>query len=69
MLASKLHDMVHARTKHIKIRYHFSRQAVKSGEVKFIYCPTELMLADALTKLSEIKFTKFILRHKTRSER
>jgi hypothetical protein len=27
-------DTVQARTKHINIRYHFSRQAVKSGEVK-----------------------------------
>ena len=53
-------DMVQARTKHINIRYHFSRQALKSGEVKLIYCPTELMLADALTKaLCEVKFEEF----------
>jgi hypothetical protein len=52
-------DMVQATTKHINIRYHFSRQAIKSGEVKLIYCPTELMLADALTKaLCEVKFEK-----------
>ena len=37
-------DMVQARTKHMNIRYHFSRQAVKFGEVKLIYCSTELML-------------------------
>jgi len=53
-------DMVWDLTKHISIRYHFSRQAVKSGEVKPIYCPTELMLGDALTKaLREVKFAKF----------
>ena len=53
-------DMAEARTKNINIRYHFSCQAVKSGEVKFINCPTELMLADALTKaLCEVKFAKF----------
>jgi len=52
--------MVQARTKHINIRYHFSRQAVKSGEVKLIYCSTELMLAHALNKaLCEFKFAKF----------
>ena len=52
--------MVQARTKHINIRYHFSRQAIKSGDVKLIYCPTELMLADALTKaLCEVKFATF----------
>jgi hypothetical protein len=54
-------DMVQAQTKHINIRYDFSRQAVKSGEVKLIYCPTEVMLADALTKaLCEVKFAKFV---------
>ena len=53
--------MVQAQTKHINIRYDFSRQAVKSGEVKLIYCPTEVMLADALTKaLCEVKFAKFV---------
>ena len=55
-------DMVQPRTKNINIRYHFSRQAIKSGEVKLIYCPTELMLADALTKaLCEVKFAKFAI--------
>ena len=40
--------MVQARTKHVNIWYHFSSQAVKSGEVKLICCPNELMLADAM---------------------
>jgi len=52
-------DMVQARTKHINIRYHFSRRAVKPGDVKLIYCSTGLMLAGALTKaLCEVKFPK-----------
>ena len=56
-------------------RSHFSRQAVKSGEVEVIYCPTELMLADALTKaLRESQVCKicninFNSSHTTRSER
>jgi hypothetical protein len=55
-------DMVQARTKHMKIRYHFSRPAVESEQVKLIYCPTELMLDDALNKvLCEVKFAKSIL--------
>ena len=45
-------DVVQPQTEYIENRYHFSRQAVKSGEVKLIYYPTELMLADALTKAS-----------------
>jgi hypothetical protein len=52
--------MVQARTNHIIIRYHFFRQDIKSAEVKLIYCPTELMLADALTKvLCQVKSAKF----------
>ena len=43
-------DNFHARTKHIDIRYHFIRQEVDSGTFKLIYCPTEDMVADILTK-------------------
>jgi len=55
-----MNDMVQARTKHIENRHNVLRQAVKSGEVKLVYCSTEVMLADTLTKaLSEVKFEKF----------
>ena len=40
----------HARTKHIDIRYHFIRFVVDNGSVKLIYCPTDDMTADTLTK-------------------
>jgi hypothetical protein len=40
----------HARTKHIDIRFHFIRWIVKNGSIKLVYCPTEDMVADALTK-------------------
>jgi hypothetical protein len=40
----------HARTKHIDIRYHFIRWIIEDGHVKLIYCPTNDMLADTLTK-------------------
>ena len=40
----------HARTKHIDIRFHFIRWIVEDGKVKLIYCPTEDMVADTLTK-------------------
>jgi len=38
------------RTKHIKLRYFFIKQYVDSGEFSVVYCPTELMVADILTK-------------------
>ena len=43
-------DNYHARTKHIDIRYHFIRQVVASGALKLVYCPTDDMTADILTK-------------------
>ena len=40
----------HPRTKHIDIRFHFIRWVVENGSLHLIYCPTEDMLADTLTK-------------------
>jgi transposase InsO family protein len=40
----------HARTKHIDVRYHFIRWVVDQGVVWLMYCPTEDMVADVLTK-------------------
>jgi len=43
-------DNFHARTKHIDIRFHFIRHSVETGAFKLIYCPTDDMVADILTK-------------------
>ena len=43
-------DNYHARTKHIDIRYHFIRQVVADDTITLIYCPTDEMAADFLTK-------------------
>jgi hypothetical protein len=43
-------DTFHARTKHIDIRYHFIRYVIDNGFIHLIYCPTEDMKADILTK-------------------
>ena len=40
----------HSRAKHIDIKYHFVRQAVEEKSIQLVYCPTENMLADILTK-------------------
>ena len=51
----------HPRSKHIDIRYHFIAEKVKSGAIKVMWCPTDSMTADILTKpLPREKFTKFI---------
>ena len=49
----------HNRTKHIDVRFHFIREKVVSKEVKVIYCSTEDMLADIMTKgLTKKKFQR-----------
>jgi len=40
----------HARTKHIDIRFHFLRWISEKGAVRLLYCPTDEMVADTLTK-------------------
>jgi hypothetical protein len=40
----------HPRTKHIDIRFHFIRWIIEEGSLRLIYCPTDDMVADTLTK-------------------
>ena len=40
----------HGRTKHFDIKAHFIRDHVEKEDVEVIYCPTELQVADMLTK-------------------
>jgi hypothetical protein len=43
-------DNYRARTKHIDLRYHFIRQVVANDVLSLVYCPTDDMVADILTK-------------------
>lgn len=50
----------HKRSKHIDIKYHFSREQVEKNIIKLHYIPTGSQLADALTKpLPAAKFIEF----------
>ena len=40
----------HPRTKHIDVRYHWIHWVVEKGSIHLVYCPTDDMVADALTK-------------------
>jgi hypothetical protein len=42
--------MLHSRTKHIDVRYHFLRDNVEKGNIDLIHVPIEKQLADILTK-------------------
>ena len=41
----------HTCTKHIDIQYHFICYIVEAGTIKLVYCPTDDMTADMLTKV------------------
>ncbi|KAJ2936017.1 hypothetical protein H1R20_g1077, partial [Candolleomyces eurysporus] len=50
----------HAQTKHIDIHFHFIRQTITSRDLHLVYCPTDIMAADIMTKpLARVKFTQF----------
>lgn len=42
--------VLHGRSKHIQVHYHFLRDLVKEGTIKLVYCNTEEQLADIMTK-------------------
>ena len=56
-IAISKNPVSHARTKHIDIKFHYVREAVKEWIISLTYCPTEKMVADLLTKpLNRIRF-------------
>lgn len=40
----------HGKTKHIQVKFHVIREAVKNHEIKLIHCCSDLQVADILTK-------------------
>jgi hypothetical protein len=49
-IALSNNPVFHKRTKHIDIRYHFVRERIEAGDIEVKYLPTQLQLADLLTK-------------------
>jgi ribonuclease HI len=49
-IAMSNNPIVQKRSKHIDVRYHFTRERVETEEVKLVYVKTEHQLADLLTK-------------------
>jgi hypothetical protein len=44
--------MTTSKSKHIDIKYHYIRDQVKQASIRIVWCPTDDMLADILTKFS-----------------
>jgi hypothetical protein len=49
-LALAKNPVHHQRTKHIDVQHHFIRELVEQGTVQLVYCATDDMVADVLTK-------------------
>ncbi|GJR20371.1 hypothetical protein Tco_0968898 [Tanacetum coccineum] len=53
--------VLHFRTKHIDIRYHFIRDHILKGDIELHFVPTDLQLADIFTKsLAGLSFTRLV---------
>ncbi|GJU47050.1 hypothetical protein Tco_1204316 [Tanacetum coccineum] len=53
--------VLHSRTKHIDIKYHFIRDHILKGDIELHFVPTDLQLADIFTKpLAKPNFTRLV---------
>ncbi|GKD94182.1 hypothetical protein Tco_1374019 [Tanacetum coccineum] len=60
-IAISNNPVLHSRTKHIDIRYHFIRDHILKGEIELHFVPTDLQLVDIFTKpLAEPSFTRLV---------
>ncbi|KAJ9544402.1 hypothetical protein OSB04_024109 [Centaurea solstitialis] len=61
VIAIANNPVLHSKTKHIEIRYHFIRDNVTNGDVELHFIPTEYQLANLFTKpLDEKRFNQLI---------
>ncbi|GJT44832.1 retrovirus-related pol polyprotein from transposon TNT 1-94 [Tanacetum coccineum] len=60
-IAISNNPVLHSRTKHIDIRYHFIRDHILKGDIELHFIPTDLQLAYIFTKpLAEPSFTRLV---------
>nr|GEU60385.1 hypothetical protein [Tanacetum cinerariifolium] len=60
-IAISNNPVLHSRTKHIDIRYHFIRYHISKGDIELHFVSTDLQLADIFTKpLAEPSFTRVV---------
>ncbi|KAJ9536418.1 hypothetical protein OSB04_un000410 [Centaurea solstitialis] len=61
VIAIANNPVLHSKTKHTEIRYHFIKDHVMNGDVELHFVPTEFQLADLFTKLlDEKRFNQLI---------
>ncbi|GJT63256.1 hypothetical protein Tco_1006789 [Tanacetum coccineum] len=61
-IAISNNPVLHSRTKHIDIRYHFIRDHILKRDIELHFIPTQYQLADIFTKpLDELAFKRLII--------
>ena len=60
--SSSSKPVIHTRTKHIEVHYHFTRECVKAGDVNLQHISTKLQTSDIFTKtVGANKLHQFVL--------
>nr|GEZ62268.1 hypothetical protein [Tanacetum cinerariifolium] len=60
-IAISNNPVLHSRIKHIDIMYYFIKDYILKGDIELYFVPTDLQLADILTKpLAEPSFTRLV---------
>jgi len=72
-IALAKNPIFHSRSKHIDIKFHFTRDKIQDGTIQVEYKSTQEMVADALTKsVNKVKLQEFIklvnMQDETRAE-
>jgi hypothetical protein len=49
-LSYKKNPVLHGRSKHIDVRFHFLHDLTREGAIELVYCGTHDQLADVMTK-------------------
>ncbi|GKB52327.1 hypothetical protein Tco_0903080, partial [Tanacetum coccineum] len=61
-IAISNNPVLHSRTKHIDIRYHFIRDHILKGDIELHFIPTQYQLADIFIRpLNELTFKRLIV--------
>jgi hypothetical protein len=47
--------IMHGKSKHIRVRFHFLRDLVKDGDIELVHCVTQEHVADLMTKALKLE--------------
>ena len=47
--------VMHGRSKHIDVRFHFLRNLTKEGTIELVHCGSQDLVADIMTKLLKLE--------------